>query len=164
MDLREQMLSLQALAASGDVAACQEPMSGSVVQAAPFYTEGRFGHHLVVVDEPSGFGGSDKAANPAEVLLAGLGASICVTLRGHAALLGIEVGRLEVRLSGSLDIRGFYDTDPAVRAGFGALALTIQMESPAGPAERARLLAAVERGCPVLDTCRNATPITLAFE
>ena len=163
MSLRDQMLHHQAIARAGDPAACAEPMSGRVVQESPFYTEGSFGHHVVVVDEPTAFGGSDKAANPAEVLMAGLAASLCVTLRCHAALQGLEIGRIEVGIAGALDIRGFFDADPAVRAGFGSLALTLKLDSPASPAELRRLMAAVERGCPVLDSLRGATPITITL-
>jgi putative redox protein len=163
MGLKEQMLHWQAVARSGDAAACAEPMSGTVVQESPFYTEGRFGRHVVVIDEPTSFGGSDKAANPAEVMLAGVAASLCVTLRCHAALQGIAVGRIEVGIGGALDIRGFFDADPAVRAGFGSLDITMKVESDAAPEALQRLLAAVDRGCPVLDSVRGATPIRLAL-
>lgn len=163
MSLREQMLHWQSVARAGDPAACAEPMSGTVGQQVPFYTEGRFGKHVVVIDEPTSFGGSDKAANPAEVMLAGVAASLCVTLRCHAALQGVEVGRLEVAIGGALDIRGFFDADPAVRAGFGSLDIALKVESTASPEALARLLAAVERGCPVLDSVRGATPVRLTL-
>ena len=163
MTLKEQMLHYQAVARAGDPAACAEPMSGTIVQERPFYTEGRFGHHVVVVDEPTSFGGSDKAANPAEVMMAGVAASLCVTLRCHAALLGLEVGRIEVSLAGALDIRGFFDADPAVRSGFGSLEITVKIDSPAPPADLKRLMAAADRGCPVLDAVRGATPIALTL-
>ncbi len=167
MTLKDQMLHHQAVAraaaAGGDPATCREPIAGSILQEEPFYTEGRFGRHLVVVDEPTSFGGTDKAANPAEIMLAGLGASLCVTLRCHAALLDITVGRIEVGLSGDLDIRGFFDADPAVRSGFQSLALTLKLESDASPEALRRLLAAVDRGCPILDACRGATPVTLTM-
>lgn len=163
MGLKEQMLHWQAVARSGDAAACAEPMSGTVVQESPFYTEGRFGRHVVVIDEPTSFGGSDKAANPAEVMLAGVAASLCVTLRCYAALQGIAVGRIEVGIGGALDIRGFFDADPAVRSGFGSLDITLKVESDAAPEALRRLLAAVDRGCPVLDSVRGATPIRLAL-
>jgi uncharacterized OsmC-like protein len=115
----------------------------------------------VIVDEPKGFGGEDSAANPAEVLLAALGTSLSVTLRCHAALLGIAVGRITVELAGDLDIRGFFDADPAVRSGFQDIRLKVAIESQATPDQLSRLLAAADRGCPMLDTCRGTTPITI---
>jgi len=164
MALAGLMRKYRAIAQSGDAAACREAIAGSTLQETPFRTEGRFGRHLVVVDEPTSFGGSDTAANPAEVMLAGLGASIAVTLRCHAALRGLEVGRIEVEMAGDLDIRGFFDADPAVRSGFQSLTVTVRMESSASPEQLAELRRAADRGCPVLDACRGATPIHLSWE
>lgn len=159
--LAELMRRYQAIARSGDAVRCAEHIAGATVQERGFRTEGRFGHHLVLVDEPTSFGGTDSAANPAELLLAGLGASLSVTLRCHAALLGLTVGRIRVELEGNLDIRGFFDADPDVRSGFVELRLHVQIESDASAETLARLMAAAERGCPVLDTCRGATPVSI---
>lgn len=163
MDLRETMLSHQVTARRGNPADCREHIAGVTVQSGDMRAEGRFGRHVVVVDEPKVFGGKDSAANPAEVLLAALGASLSVTLRCHAALLGISVGRIQVDLAGDLDIRGFFDADPAVRSGFQSLTLTVKVDSNASPEQLARLLAAADRGCPVLDACRGATPISIVL-
>lgn len=161
MTLRETMRQQQATARGGRQDKCREPIAGVTVQSGGMRAEGRFGRHVVVVDEPIGFGGEDSAANPAEVLLAALGASLSVTLRCHAALLGISVGRIQVELAGDLDIRGFFDADPAVRSGFQSLTLKLAIDSDATPDQLARLLAAADRGCPILDVCRGATPISI---
>lgn len=161
MSLAELMRKYQAVAQSGQVDECREPIVGSTVQQGGMRSEGRFGRHVVIVDEPKGFGGADSAANPAEVLLAALGTSLSVTLRCHAALLGIAVGRITVDLAGDLDIRGFFDADPAVRSGFQDIRLKVAIESQATPDQLSRLLAAADRGCPMLDTCRGTTPITI---
>ena len=161
MSLAELMRKYQAVAHSGQVDECREPIVGSTVQQGGMRSEGRFGRHVVIVDEPTGFGGEDSAANPAEVLLAALGTSLSVTLRCHAALLGIAVGRITVDLAGDLDIRGFFDADPAVRSGFQDIRLKVAIESQATPDQLSRLLAAADRGCPMLDTCRGTTPITI---
>jgi putative redox protein len=159
--LGELMRRYQTIAQRGHAARCAEHIAGATVQQEGFRTEGRFGRHLVFVDEPTSFGGTDSAANPAELLLAALGASLSVTLRCHAALLGVPVGRIRVELEGDLDIRGFFDADPTVRSGFPELRLQVQIESDASAGALAGLMAAAERGCPVLDTCRAAPPISV---
>jgi uncharacterized OsmC-like protein len=163
MTLRETMQQHQALALKGDPAACREPIGGITVQSGGMRTEGTFGRHVVIVDEPKVFGGDDTAANPAEVLLAALATSVSVTLRCNAALQGVKVGRIQVDVQGDLDIRGFFDTDPKVRSGFQSISLEIQVESDATPEQLQRVLAATERGCPMLDTCRDATPIKIGL-
>ncbi|HKY95940.1 MAG TPA: OsmC family protein [Kiloniellales bacterium] len=159
--LKEQMIHWRGVARQGDPEACRESMAGTVRQESPFRTEGRFGHHTIYVDEPKSFGGSDTAANPAEVMMTGLCASIAVTLRCHAALLGVRIGAIEMTIAGNLDVRGFFDADPKVRSGFKALDIGLRLESDASPAQLKRLMAAVERGCPVLDAVREPTPVKL---
>ncbi len=161
MTLTDTMRKYQAIARRGQADECREPIAGSTTQQGGMRTEGRFGHHVVIVDEPNAFGGEDSAANPAEVLLAALGTSLSVTLRCHAALLGIAVGRISVELAGDLDIRGFFDTDPAIRSGFPDIKLKVAVESQATPEHLAQLLRATDRGCPVLDACRGATPVSI---
>ena len=161
MTLRETMQQHQALARKGDPAACREPIAGTTVQANGMRTEGRFGRHVVVIDEPAGFGGEDSAVNPAEALLAALATSVSVTLRCHAALLGLKIGRIQVDARGDLDIRGFFDADPAVRSGFQSIDLKIAMDCDAPQEQWQRLIAAMDRGCPMLDTCRGATSINI---
>lgn len=162
-NLVELMRRYQATARGGAPAECREPVAGMTIQPTGFRTEGRFDRHLVFVDEPTTFGGGDSAANPAEVLLAALGASLSVTLRCHAALLGIKVGSIQVDLRGDLDIRGFFDTDPTVRPGFQGLHLSVTIESDATQEQLSRLMAAADRGCPILDTCRGSTPVSIGL-
>lgn len=161
MTLRETMQQHQALARKGDPAACREPIAGSIVQTGGMRAEGRFGRHVVVIDEPTGFGGEDSAVNPAEALLAALASSISVTLRCHAALLGLKIGRIQIDAEGDLDIRGFFDADPTIRSGFQSIGLKVAMDCSASPEQLRRLMAAMDRGCPILDTCRGTTPVKL---
>ena len=45
-----------------------EPMSGTVTEVRGLLNHARFSGHLLIVDEPVGFGGSGTAPNPAEVM------------------------------------------------------------------------------------------------
>lgn len=148
-------------ARSGSVAQCQERFAGVTRQVEGLRSEAQFGAFRFAIDEPLEFGGSNLAANPAEVMLAALGASIEVTCRVYAAYLGIALDRVSVQLSGNLDTRGFFDTDPRVRSGFDHIDARIRIDSPAGAADVKRLLDRIERCCPVLDTIRGGTRVRL---
>ena len=161
MNLKAVMEEQVALAQRGTPEQCLERYRGTTRQVEGLRSEARFGKFTFTIDEPTGFGGTDTAANPAEVLLAALGASIEVTTRVYAAYLGIPLQSVAVELSGNLDIRGFFDTNPAVRSGFDAIEAKVKVESSASPAEIERLLAKVDRCCPVLETLRNGTPLRL---
>ena len=114
-------------------------------------------------DEPESLGGEDTAPNPVEYLLASLATCQEVTYRLYADALGIPVDGISVKLEGALDLRGFLDVDDTVRPGYLAITGTVTLDSPASDDELARLKAAVDRHCPVLDSLRNPTPVTLTI-
>jgi len=161
INLGELMRNLRNVALRGNPAECAEPMSGVTRQVAGLRSEGTFGGLNVVIDEPVVFGGTGSAPNPAEVALAALGASLEVTLRCYAEYLGVPVKSISVALSGALDSRGFFGTDPAIRSGFGPLEVVVSVESPAAPAEVEKLMTHVNRCCPVLDVFRSPQTVNL---
>jgi putative redox protein len=119
--------------------------------------------HRFTIDEPLEFGGSDLAANPLEILLGALGASLQVTARLYATSWNLPVDRLWTSLSGTLDIRGFFDADPDVSAGFGVIDACLNMATSMSNEDFARLEARVRRCCPVLAMLGNGTLVELAI-
>jgi len=117
----------------------------------------------LTVDEPEQLGGTDQGPNPAELILAALGTCQEITYRLYADTLGIPLDGVSVKLSGRLDLRGFFAVDDAVRPGFGDIEATVTLDSPASADELDRLKATVDRHCPVLDILRNATPVRTAY-
>jgi len=164
VNLGKLMRDLRNVALRGNPAECAEPMSGVTRQVRGLRSESVFGGLPLVIDEPVVFGGTGSAPNPAEVALAALGASMEVTLRCWAEYLGIPVTSISVALSGALDSRGFFATDPSVRSGFGSITATIRIDSPAPAEQLDQLLARVQQCCPVLDLFRAPTPVTVNLE
>ena len=120
----------------------------------------RTGAHTFKVDEPAALGGSDVAANPVQYALASLGSCQAITYRFWAAQLGIEVDSLTVRVSGDLDLRGFFGTDDSVRPGFTAVRVEVAVTGPETKERYAELAAAVDEHCPVLDLFKNPVPVS----
>lgn len=77
--------------------------------------------HKIVADEPCELLGSDGAANPQELLMAAVNACMTVGYVAGAALRGITLEKLEIRTSGSLDLRGFLGLDDKVPPGYEAI-------------------------------------------
>jgi uncharacterized OsmC-like protein len=117
----------------------------------------------VAVDEPAGLGGQDTAPNPVEYVLAALGSCQEITYRLYADALGIPLNGVSVRLTGAIDLRGFFNVDPNVRPGFQNVEAEVLLDSPATAEDLARLKDIVDRHCPVLDILRNPTPVRLSF-
>jgi pyruvate dehydrogenase E2 component (dihydrolipoamide acetyltransferase) len=109
------------------------------------------------------FGGDGTAPNPAEVALAGLGASIQVTMLCYAAYLGIDARDIEVKLSGALDARGFFDLSSEVPVGFYEVTADVTYRGAASEAQVAELLDYVNRCCPVLAVFRQPTHVRLTI-
>lgn len=164
VNLGELMRTLRGVALRGNPAECAEPMSGVTRQVTGLKSEATFGGLRMTIDEPVVFGGTGAAPNPAEAALAALGASMEVTFRCYAEYLGIPVNSISVALSGALDSRGFFGTDPSVRAGFGSIDATITVESSASAAQLEQLLTHVNNCCPVLDLFRAPTPVTVRLK
>ena len=161
VNLGELMRKFRDVALRGNPADCAEPMSGVTRQVQGLKSEGTFSGLKIVIDEPVIFGGTGSAPNPAEVALAALGASMEVTFRCYAEYLGVPVKSISVALSGALDSRGFFGTDPSIRCGFGPVEATVTVESSAPTEKLEQLLAHVNKCCPVLDVFRSPTTVNL---
>lgn len=113
----------------------------------------------LVIDEPPSLGGSDQGPNPVEIVLAALGTCQEIVYAAYAAVLGIPLQRLEITVSGDLDLRGLFAV-AEVPAGFLGIRYDITIESPAPPEAIQQLRALVDAHCPVLDTLQRPVPIT----
>jgi uncharacterized OsmC-like protein len=115
----------------------------------------------LIVDEPPELGGSNEGPNPVELILASLATCQEITYRLYADSLGIPLDRVSVKVSGDIDLRGFFAVDDGVRPGFESIRTEVTLEGPASESEFQRLRDSVDRHCPVLDILQNATPVSL---
>ncbi|WP_407175106.1 OsmC family protein [Bradyrhizobium sp. STM 3562] len=140
---------------------------------AEFHAQSRLGHGVnsnvairqfsVAVDEPAGLGGQDSAPNPVEYILAALGSCQEITYRLYADALGIPLNGVSVQLSGTIDLRGFFNVQDDVRPGYQTIEAEVVLDSPASEADLKRLKEIVDRHCPVLDILHNPTPVRLSL-
>ncbi|GAB6171017.1 OsmC family protein [Paradesulfitobacterium aromaticivorans] len=119
-------------------------------------TEAQVGNHTVVIDEPQEFGGSDAGPNPLETFLASLGTCQEITYAAYAAVMGIKLDKVEVEVTGDIDLRGYLGIGEA-KPGFRKISYLTKIASPEPKDKIQQLAAAVEAHCPVLDSIK--TPI-----
>ncbi|RMG02057.1 MAG: OsmC family peroxiredoxin, partial [Nitrospirae bacterium] len=72
------------------------------------YSETTVRSHTVKADYPEPAGGTDRAPNPIELLLAALGACIEGALYEFAVHEGIEITGMTINIDGELDLRGLF--------------------------------------------------------
>ena len=114
------------------------------------------------VDEPTEIGGRDSGPSPVELVLAALGTCQEIVYATYARVLGIPVDAVSVRAEGHLDLRGFFGVAD-VPAGFQSVSFAVEVQSPAPSEEVARLVAAVNAHCPVLDILRQPIPVAGSY-
>ena len=120
--------------------------------------------HSVVVDEPASFGGTDTAQSPVELLLSSLATCQAITYRLWAAQLGVALDRVEVEVTGHIDLRGYLGLDGDAAPGYERLAMRVALEGSDDPARYAELRDAVERHCPVLDVLTRPVRVETEVE
>ena len=103
---------------------------------------------VIEADEPPELLGTNLAANPQELLLAGLNACVTATYAAHAANMGIELTSLSIRTRGWLDFRGYLAIDPAVNPGYDRLTYEVEIKSSAEKAALEALHARVQATSP----------------
>jgi uncharacterized OsmC-like protein len=115
--------------------------------------------HTVACDEPRSVGGSDTAQSPVELMLTSLATCQAITYRIWAAELGIALDRVEVEVTGHIDLRGLLGVDGVDPAGYERLDVRIHLTGPETAERYGELALAVDRHCPVLDALMRPIPI-----
>ena len=113
---------------------------------------------VLKVDEPFELCGTNQHPNPQEVLLSAINACMMVGYSAVAALMGIRLTRLEVELSGDIDLRGFLGIDARVTPGYERLKQTVRIAAEAPREALERLHAVVKATSPNYFNITHAVP------
>jgi uncharacterized OsmC-like protein len=117
----------------------------------------------ITSDEPSGLGGTDRAPNPVEQLLASLGNCLAVGYAANASVAGITIRDLRINLDGDLDLHTFLGLGPKAdgHAGFSAIRVAVHLDTDADEAAVAELHKKVAATSPVGQTLSKAIPVEI---
>lgn len=89
----------------------------------------------VCTDEPLNLGGTDTAPNPVEMVLAALGGCLVVGYSLNAAMLGIELQKIEIVLEGDIDLPGFFGLPTDILPGYSSVRARVFLKSDADLAQ-----------------------------
>jgi uncharacterized OsmC-like protein len=111
-------------------------------------------------------GGFHDLPNPGDILCAALASCYDTTLRMLAERLHLPVEGLSVEVRGEVDVRGTLAVERDVPVGFQRLRCRLRLRPGPGvsPEKVARLSAAAERACVVLQTLRHGVPVHLEVD
>lgn len=110
-----------------------------------------------------GLGGLHDFPNPGDILCSALAACADSSLRQIAGQLEVEITKLTVAVAGDIDLRGTLCVSRETPVGFQQMHVRVDLELAPGtmPKLEAKLLAAAEHCCVVLQTLRNGVPVTI---
>jgi uncharacterized OsmC-like protein len=123
----------------------------------------------VATDIASELGGTGDLVTPGWLFRAGLASCATASIALAAASQGVDLGRLEVRVSSRSDTRGLLgmadERGELVAAGPHEITMSVRIAAPDVASERLR--AVVEAGCrcsPIPDLVERATPLALRID
>ena len=112
------------------------------------------------IDEPCELCGSNQYANPQEYLLAATNACMMVGYATVAAVMGVNLTKLELEITGDIDLRGFLDIDPSVPRGYERLHYTVRIGSDGTPEQFQKMHDVVQRTSPNYYNIANPIELT----
>ncbi len=115
--------------------------------------------HIVESDYPVPSGGSDKAANPMELVLASLGSCVSAVYIEYAVLMGVTLDSVTVETEGVIDLRGLFSVADDVPSGFESITYNVTIKSGEGKDAIDKLIAVAESHCPVSDSLKRSVTV-----
>jgi uncharacterized OsmC-like protein len=114
----------------------------------------------IASDEPTALGGTDRAPNPVEQLLAALGNCLAVGYAANATAAGIAIHELTIAVSGELNLEVFLGLAEG-HAGFDAITAEVRLITDGGDEEVRELHRKVVSTSPVGHTLGRAVPVDI---
>jgi len=119
------------------------------------------GGHKLIVDEPTNMpGGTNEGPNPLDLFCTSFGTCQEITYKYYAGVMGINVDSVSCKVDAPIDLGGLVGIKDA---GVGLKAVTgkISIETDASQEQLDQLKAAVDAHCPMTDTLKSKTPVSL---
>ncbi len=136
----------------------------SALSETPARTNVRARNFEIIVDEPQDLGGSNKAPNPVEYVLASFAG--CLNVMGHlvAKEMGFELRGLKIDIEGSLNPEKLFGKSDKDRAGYKEIIVRLKPDCDAGKEILEKWVHEVEARCPVSDNIQNLTPVKVMVD
>jgi uncharacterized OsmC-like protein len=111
------------------------------------------GRAMYQAEAHTGVGGAGTSACSGDLLLGALAACAQLTCQLVATAMGVPTRRIEVTVSGDMDLQGTLGLSKEVPVGFEAMRVQVNLDAPEATPEQLRLLQEkTEQYCVVLQT------------
>jgi|SRR5688572_776480 uncharacterized OsmC-like protein len=145
-------------------AICKDSMAVAVLEEGLRCRVRGPGGALITTDMPTAIGGDGSAPGPGWLLRAALATCDATMIAMRAAVEGVPLTELEVKVDSDSDDRGLVGADDAIPAGPLKVRVHVRVTSPA-PAEKLKeIIEWAEKRSPVGDALHRAIPISLEIQ
>jgi uncharacterized OsmC-like protein len=132
--------------------------------ASPLSCSVDIGRAIYQAEAHKGVGGTGSAACSGDLLIGALAACAQLTCQLVATAMGIATRRIEVTVSGDMDLQGTLGISKDVPVGFQAIRLKFDLDAPeASPEQLRSLQEKTEQYCVVLQTLLNPPKIEASW-
>ncbi|OEF97412.1 OsmC family protein [Desulfuribacillus alkaliarsenatis] len=121
--------------------------------------EAKMGEFIQKIDEPEYMCGTNLGPSPLDIQMAALGSCQEIMYVAFAAVMGIQLDEVKVKVDGEIDLRGMFGMD-GVSAGFQKIHYVTTIKSPESKEKLDQLVKAVEANCPVMDSLKRPVEVT----
>ena len=120
------------------------------------------GDHDFILDQPVAAGGTNKGPTPIDAFLSTISSCLGTIARIVARQKGINIDKMEFKVTGEIDIDILLGRSEEGRAGFKSISVDAHIESPDLDDEgKIKFLHEVDRRCPVSETVLNGSSINI---
>ncbi len=142
-----------------------KPIKFSVqsVSQTPARTEVSIRGFRLIVDEPEALGGTNRAPNPVEYVLAGYAGCLNVVAHLVAGELQIDLPDLQIHIEGELNPARLLGSSFSQRAGYQSLHVELKTSRSLDEHVKQKLISEIENRCPVYDNLANPTPVKFSL-
>lgn len=102
----------------------------------------------IQIDEPCELCGTNEFANPQEYLMAATNACMMVGYATVAAVMGVTLTKLELEMTGDINLRGFLDLDRTVPPGYERMHYTVRIAGEGTQEQFQKMHEVVQRTSP----------------
>jgi uncharacterized OsmC-like protein len=113
------------------------------------------------IDHPECFASEDHGPTPVELVLVGLAGCLTAGIASVAQMRDIQLRSVTATLEGDMDLAGVMGLDPAVRNGFGSVAVHFKVDADATQEDIEALVAQSQKRSAVYDALANPTNIVV---
>lgn len=118
------------------------------------------GNHTLLIDQPTGMGGTDSGPNPLEYCLISLAGCIGAIGRIIANQRKMDVRGFDISVEGELDTDNLLGLSGEQRAGFKTIKVSVGIDADMSIAEKQAFLSEIDSRCPISDNIANRTDVS----